>query len=102
MYERGMITAVDFQIRLVELMLEAGDDGVCLELCSNLPEALRREFWTWLVNLDVMDYYCRTFAIGDVKSSDQIHAEAAERQGLLRRLAPRLRSVLQHSTSKPV
>lgn len=95
LYERGLITATEFHMSLVELMIDAKDDTVCTELCTELPEPLRQELLQWLNELDEMDYYFRSFFIGDARTTEQRKSDDVERQVLLRRLAPRLRAALQ-------
>lgn len=94
-YERGIVTASEFTNALIELMLDAENDETCLDLCSDLPEWSRKAFLDRLEALEKMDFYCRSFGIGDMRTEQQVHSDALRQQELLRRLASKIRNILQ-------
>lgn len=94
-YDRGAVTETECTIALIELMLDAENDATCVELCSDLPEWFRKAFLVRLESLEKMDFYCRSFGIGDMRTEQQVHADALRQQELLRRLMPRIRNVFE-------
>ena len=99
-HDRGIMTANECAMALVELMLDADDDTTRRELCSELPEWFRIAFLERLETMEQMDFYCRSFGIGDARTPEQVHADALRQQDLMRELTPRIRIVLSQDANR--
>jgi len=91
---RGFITDSEVADAFIRLLSDAPDDESALNLCEGLPDWFREVFGQSLEELSAMNYYRRSFGIGDSRTSDEVHRDALRQQKLLVRLAPRIRTIL--------
>ena len=93
-YDRGIMTANECAMALVDLMIDADDDQTRLALLAELPDWYRIAFLKRIDAMEQTDFYCRSFGIGDPRTPEQVHNDALRQQELLRHLAPQIRVLL--------
>ena len=93
-YDRGIMTANECAMALVDLIIDADDDQVRIDLLAELPDWYRIAFLERIDAMEQMDFYCRSFGIGDSRTPEQVHNDALRQQELLRKLAPQIRGLL--------
>jgi hypothetical protein len=84
----------------MDLLVEAENDNVRLQLCTDLPEWFRVAFIEQLEDLAETDFYRRSFGIGDTRTEEQVHRDALRQQELLRRLAAKIIELLNTDMSR--
>ena len=87
LFDRGLLTAREFANGLFDLYAEskASDDDIAAAF-GVVPDEMMQTFQKELHELANVDFYRRTFGIGDTHTEDEVHADALARQPTLRRV----------------
>lgn len=86
-YYRGALTQTEFVVKFLDLLAATDPSPDAIEEAFNeVPDELISKMRWFLDEYVEVDYYFRTFAIGDDRTLDQINAQALERQAKLPRI----------------
>lgn len=89
-YDKGILTKSEVVLSFVDLLADAPNDESAVQLCIDLPSWFSVAFRDAINAMAQTDFYARTFGIGDMRTSEEVHQDALRRQTILVRLAPRI------------
>ncbi len=84
LYDRGVITITEIEIRFFTCLTQVAHESQLTALCRHVPTEIQEHLSVKLSALAETDYYQRWFAMGDIRSTEQIHQDALDHQAALK------------------